>query len=93
MNKTIWKFPLIVTTWQNITMPIGAEILTVQIQNEEPCLWALVNPKAETESRRIGMFGTGTSVSYDMRASRKYISTLQMKNGLFVLHVFEYTDV
>jgi len=93
MNKTIWKFPLKVTDGQNITMPIGAEILTIQTQNEEPYLWALVDPKAETESRHIEIFGTGHPVGYDMGVSRKYISTFQIRNGQLVFHAFEYTGV
>lgn len=93
MKKTIWKFPLQVADRQSIKMPIGAEILTVQTQNEEPCLWALVDPKAETESRYIEIFGTGHKVCYDMGVSRKYISTFQMGDGRLVFHVFEYTGV
>jgi len=93
MNKTIWKFPLKVTDGQNISMPVGSEILTVQTQNEEPCLWALVDPKATTEIRFFEIFGTGHPVGYDMGVSRKYISTFQLRGGALVFHVFEYTGV
>jgi len=93
MEKTIWKYELKVTAGQNILMPIGAEILTVQMQGGTPYLWGLVNPKAETESRSIEMFGTGNPVLYNTGVSRKYISTFQMQNGGLVFHVFEYTGV
>ena len=74
-------------------MPKDAEILTVQTQNGKPCLWALVDPKAETEIRVIEIFGTGHPVLSDMGTSRKYISTFQMQEGRLVFHVFEYTGV
>ena len=59
------KYHLKVTDGQNILMPIGAEILTVQMEDETPCLWALVNPKAETENRFIEIFGTGNPILYN----------------------------
>ena len=92
MEKTIWKYELEITDNQNILMPIGAEILTVQMQDGTPCLWALVNPKAEMESIVIEIYGTGTDL-YDMGTARKYISTFQAENGGLVFHVFEYMGV
>jgi hypothetical protein len=90
-EQTIWKYKLDIIGCRNISMPIGAEILTVQVQDGGPCLWALVDPKAETEIRTIEMFGTGHPVLSDMGTSRKYISTFQMHGGELVFHVFEYT--
>ena len=88
MNKTIWKFKLEVTDGQSIPMPIGAEILTVQTQNDQPCLWALVDPNAEVENRYIEIFGTGHPVA-DKGIWRKYISSFQKRDGRLVFHVFE----
>ena len=92
-EQTIWKFPLKVTDGQNISMPIGAEILTVQAQNGEPCIWALVDPKADTEIRFFEIFGTGHPIFSDAGVSRKYISTFQLRGGNLIFHVFEYTGV
>lgn len=92
-EKTIWKFPLKKTDTQNIDIPKGAEILTVQAQGEIPFLWALVDPQTEMGNRTIEIFGTGHPVLYDMGVSRKYISTFQLFGGTLVLHVFEYTGV
>ena len=78
--------------WQGVTMPEGAEILTVQIQNDVPYLWALVDPEARTEIRGIAMFGTGHPIDYDIGASGRYISTFQLRNGELVFHVFENLD-
>jgi len=93
MYQEIWKFPLKVTDRQSIIMPKEAKILTIQNQNGSPCLWALVDPKAEKEDRTIEIFGTGHAIRYDMGVSRKYISTFQMEGGGLVFHAFEYTGV
>lgn len=93
MEQTIWKYELTITDCQNISMPEGAEILTVQNQNGIPCLWVLVNPKNKTKLRTFEIFGTGHPILSGMGTSRKYISTFQMKNGNIVFHVFEYTGI
>ena len=93
MNKTIWKFELETTDNQTIEMPVNAEILTVQTQNETPCMWALVDPTEKKEKRFIEVFGTGHDVHYDMGVSRNYLGTYQLHGGSLVFHVFEYTGV
>lgn len=55
----IFKYPLRVDDRQTVQLPKGAELLTVQVQHGSPCLWALVDEAAETESRVILMYGTG----------------------------------
>lgn len=50
-EQRIYKYELQVTDNQNIMLPIGSKILTVQNQNEKACLWALVDPNNETEGR------------------------------------------
>jgi len=94
MIKTIWKYPLKATDSQNISMPKGSQILTVQTQFDVPCLWALVDPaEKNTEARLIETFGTGHDLHYDMGASREYIGTFQLHEGQLVFHVFEYTGI
>lgn len=94
MKRTIWKYKLEVNDDQQISMPKDAKILTVQSQNEMPCLWALVNPyETEEELRYIEMYGTGSSVECNAGTEREYISTFQMMGGEIVFHVFEYTGV
>ena len=80
--KTIYKYTL---DSQDCTLqlPKGAEILTVELQNQIPTLWALVNPMTVTEERHICIVGTGWQVEDNM----KYITTYI--DGYFVWHVFE----
>ena len=89
MNKSIWKYQLEITDSQTIKMPKGAEILSVQTQNQEVCLWALVVPNNEKEDRYIEIFGTGHNVYCDMGIDRKFIGTAQTLDGRLVWHIFE----
>lgn len=93
MEKQIWKYELNTHSQQTIKMPKGAEILTVQNQIGIPCIWALVDPKAEMEDIIIETSGTGQAIGYDMGTSRKYIGTYQMAGGNLIFHVFQYTGI
>lgn len=87
--ETIWKYSLETIEKQVINVPIGAEILTVQEQFNEPVLWAKVDSGEKTEERHIEIFGTGSTIPEDMGAERKYIATYQLDGGTFIGHVFE----
>ena len=87
MSKTIYKYPLQIIDEQWVNIPKGAEILTVQIQNGIPCLWAKVDAQEDNERRLIEIIGTGNPIS---NSDRKYISTIQLEKGKLVFHVFEY---
>ena len=91
--KTIYKYPLFVTRTQDVRLPIGADILTIQVQNELPYIWALVDPMAEKESVTIEIFRTGEQINFDMGADRVYISTFQVIDGTLVFHAFKYTGL
>jgi hypothetical protein len=85
--KQIWKWAL--TPNCAISMPIGAEVLCVQTQNNLPCLWALVSPdpgELGYEHRHFRTYGTG---HYMPDNPGKYIGTFQLNNGVLVFHVFE----
>lgn len=90
-SKTIWKYPLKVTDSQTIFIPSGYEILTIQIQNNVPYLWALVDPEEKEEAVNIEIFGTGHAIYFDGGFSREYISTFQFQmNGEYlVFHAFK----
>lgn len=82
----IFKYPLSITDEQTIGMPIGSEILTVQTQNGNPCLWALVNPGNAPEKRAINIYGTGNEIAMH---PGHCIGTFQVHGGSLVFHVFE----
>jgi len=86
--KKIFKYPLEITDTQFVELPLGAEILTTQMQGNQLCLWAIVNtlPEAVKKNRRIEIIGTGNPMPI---GDLKYISTFQMLGGGLVFHVFE----
>lgn len=83
----IWKFELKVTDMQHISMPSGAEILSVANQNGALCLWAMVHPEHPKEERSIEIIGTGNPIPVGMGVDRKFIGTAVVNP--FVWHVFE----
>lgn len=88
MQKTIWKFT-ITPTKLTVKMPKGAELLSVQTQNNMACIWALVYPENKPEERFFEVFGTGHDVPCDMGIDRKFIGTFQLDAGSLVFHLFE----
>jgi hypothetical protein len=85
--RTIYKYPLQITDEQLVSMPAFAEILTVQLQDGKPVIWAYVETTASQDRRLIETFGTGNPITN--QSERKYIGTYQLPDGL-VFHVFEY---
>lgn len=85
--KTIWKFRLALVNDQGILMPCGAEILSVANQDGKLCIWAIVDPSKESESRHIEIVGTDHPLPCDMGVDRRFIGTALA--DVFVWHVFE----
>ncbi len=88
---TIWKFPIKTTDVQFLDIPRGAQILSVQVQAGQPCIWALVNPDADKSKRHIRIYGTGHRV--DERYVGTFVGTYQQLGGSLVFHVFDIGDV
>lgn len=86
MAKKIFKYKIEVEDMPVLELPEGAEILTVQVQNGEPHLWALVDESRPTKRRYFELYGTGHPVP---DAVRNYIGTFQMRGGNLVFHLFE----
>jgi len=83
----IWKWTLAVKDLQVVELPMGAKVLSVQVQGEGPQLWALVDEHQPLkQARRIAIYGTGNPMPDD---PGEYISTFQMHGGELVFHAFE----
>ncbi|MGG7470785.1 DUF7352 domain-containing protein [Chryseobacterium arthrosphaerae] len=82
--KTIYKYQLETTDQQTITMPVGSEIISLQIQHGVPCIWAKVNTYNEVGDRTFVTFGTGQPLPEN---NLEFIGTYQ--SGQYVFHVFE----
>lgn len=85
MNKVIWKYELEIADMQTFFMPEDAQILSVQYQDGQLCMWALVDSYASKEEVRISVVGTGYIFKHGDRDV--YIGTVQ--DGKHVRHVFK----
>lgn len=85
--KTIWKYQLPLQDSFTIDIPKGAKILSLQTQENIPCIWILVNKNRLLERRTFKTFGTGFDEIEDRNLN--YIGTYQVHEGSFVFHVFE----
>lgn len=83
---TIWKFD-IYPGITRIAIPSGANLLSVQMQQGVPRVWALVDPDATHSTREIETYPTGHVD--DVRGD--YIGTFQV-DGL-VFHAFDHGEV
>lgn len=86
--KTIWKFTLKPDTITHLEMPKEAKILTVQAQNNDVCMWAIVDTDNAIEERKFEIYGTGHNLP-EAILHQEYIGTLQLYNGTLVFHLFE----
>jgi len=83
--KTIYKYPLGMVDSQIVILPIYSKILTVQLQKDQPMLWAIIDTNEFKETEHIiEIYGTGHGMN---KLKRKYISTIQL--GSLIFHVFE----
>lgn len=84
--EVIFKYKLQTTDEQEIEMPLGADVLTVQVLNDEPYVYAKVNTNYTSIKYRFRIFGTGHQIEDEF--SGKYIGTYQIFNGSGVFHLF-----
>ena len=82
---TIWKFPLRIDDEQEIELPPESTLLSVHLQNGQPCLWALVEDRDRTSRRIIQMRGTG----HNCEDAGEFVGTFLIENDGLVFHVFD----
>lgn len=96
MKQSIWKFSLEVTDMQVISMPVNSRILSVQSQNDKPCIWAICNTETkEMEERMFQVYGTCNPFYEGIHFGKEqqFIGTFQLMNGSFVGHLFELVKI
>ena len=74
MSKRIYKYAAPGEDYFSLELPRGAKILTVQVQDDEPQIWALVNPENPTELRSFHLAGTGHPIE-ETEEDLNYIGT------------------
>lgn len=88
--KAIWKYTLkpIVT----FEMPVGAQVLSVDEQGDDICMWALVDPEAGKIHRKFMVFGTAHNIPEPHEGPRMeltYVGSAQPGDRTLAFHVFE----
>lgn len=68
-----------------IEMPDKAKILSIQVQDGMPTIWASVDTLEKTVKRKFYIYGTGQTIAFPKE--RFHIATIQL-NG-FVWHILE----
>ncbi len=79
--KTVWKSVLEKDVGP-LSIPVGAEFLTAQSQDNHVSVWYRCDPKAPTKSRWFAVVATGQDCPPDW----DYLATV--KFGVLVFHVF-----
>lgn len=88
LRAKIWKFRIPESPFFTLDMPVGARVLTTQMQGQEAYLWARVVPASATEMRRFRVLMTGED--HELHFNDQYIGTFQTEGGL-VCHLFDET--
>lgn len=83
--RTIYKYELKITDKQEIDIPDKFRILSVQLQNDIICVWAIVHTEREQLPTLFHIVGTGHPLSHHWTA-KDHIGTVQQ--GPYVWHVF-----
>lgn len=81
----IYKYQFTISPHVVIEMPDKAKILSVQVQDGIPTIWASVDTLQFNVNRKFYIYGTGETVHYPKE--RFHIATIQL-NG-FVWHILE----
>ncbi|PHS13499.1 MAG: hypothetical protein COA78_07105 [Blastopirellula sp.] len=83
----IFKYGIEIVNHQILSMPEGAQILSVQEQMGQIQLWAIVEPNNALQEYALCIFGTGRQMPSDM-SNFVHIDTFQQAGGALVWHIF-----
>lgn len=87
--KTIHRFELGIVT--RLSLPEGADILSIQPRNGQINLWALVDLDKPLVERTFMIIGTGHPLPEDCvpGVDFLYLETVLVEYGALVWHIFE----
>lgn len=81
--KKIYDYCLPIVDQQHVYIPEGAQIISVAMQDDVLCLWAIVETVGPIEEREILIRGTGDPLT---GSEGRFIGTISDE---LVWHVFE----
>jgi hypothetical protein len=91
MKRAVWKFSKPLNELQDLisfSMPAGSKVLSVANQDENLCVYVLVDPESTNVQRPFRVTGTGHPVEGSLGV-KSFVGTVLFRDGTFVLHVFE----
>lgn len=71
-----------------LDIPRDADLIKVDRQCNNICLWFIVDTDNSTEERDFIVYGTGQEIKKDL-SELFYLNTVMFNNNSMVLHVFE----
>lgn len=83
--RRVFKYGLDIVDEQIIRAPRDWHPLSVQLQNGQPMLWALVDDSALEVEHHVFVHGTGHHVHH---LAEEFVSTFQLSDMGLVFHVF-----
>ncbi len=94
---TIWKFIIPGPGRQIIEMPALAQVLSTALQDENLCIWALVDPGVPREKRIFYVEPTGSDLSFSTDPKQEPLHNHPSEatfvgsvfRNLIVFHVFD----
>lgn len=92
MAEVVYKYQISLSQSNHIDMPEGANLLTLQLQNNTPTIWCLVDDEKPMVTRIFEIWGTGDYLRPLTHYTRTYIGTFQLHGGALVFHVFEVIE-
>ncbi|MGV7002537.1 DUF7352 domain-containing protein [Priestia megaterium] len=85
---SVWKFPLVADHSQQLDLPLGSKVLSVESQGDDIVIYALVNTEqTEKEVKEIRAYGTGHDIPNDI-IEYTFLGTTKLYNDSMVFHIF-----
>ena len=89
MKKKIYKYKLQITENQEIEVPIGYQILSLDVQDNMPYIWILIDPLQEEKMKlKFSFYTTGQDIDCSNMKYIDYIGTVHLCNSSLVYHCF-----
>ena len=85
--KKVYRYTIIISEKQIVTMPRGAQFLSVIEQADSIQLYALVDPDAPEKPYEVFLRGTGIPIDDTYLRYCDFVGTVKMRDG-FVWHIF-----
>lgn len=88
-KQTVWKYELPPGKRVTLQVPLGSRALSVHVQNEQPCIWYLVeDPQAPKSSFNLRIVSTGEQFNPESPELGVFLGTFMVRKNQ-AYHVFE----